>query len=288
MCPYHSNKFQARSIECVFLGYATNAKGYLCYHIPTKKYYTSRHVIFTESIFPFHNHKQLSSTASSSKPHWLQTALYFHLCPLTPILGSGPTLPSTASSLGPIPFSFHITPQEPTPLPPSESSNSISSELQTVSTHNTNPASSSEFSSLPPAAPFPPSHPMQTRSKFRIFKPKHAYKTTLTDYLTTEPPTFKLACQLPQWQDAMHSEFQALQRQETWTLVPPSPSQNIVGYRWVYKLKRNLDGSISHYKARLVAKGYHQQHGMDFDETFSPVVKPTTVRLILSIAAQQN
>ena len=86
----------------------------------------------------------------------------------------------------------------------------------------------------------------------------------------------------------MHSEFQALQRQETWTLVPPSPSQNIVGYRWVYKLKRNLDGSISHYKARLVAKGYHQQHGMDFDETFSPMVKPATVRLILSIAAQQN
>ena len=86
----------------------------------------------------------------------------------------------------------------------------------------------------------------------------------------------------------MHSEFQALQWQETWTLVPPSPSWNIVGCRWVYKLKRNSEGSISSYKARLVAKGYHQQHGMDFDETFSPVVKPATVRLILSIAAQQN
>jgi hypothetical protein len=128
---------------------------------------------------------------------------------------------------------------------------------------------------------------MQTRSKSRIFKPKQAYKTTLIGYLTTEPPTFKLLINYLSGKMLCHSEFQALQRQETWTLVPPSPSQNIVGCRWVYKLKRNSDGSISRYKARLVAKGYHQQHGMDFDETFSPVVKPATVRLILSIAAQQ-
>uniref|UniRef100_A0A2N9IXX5 CCHC-type domain-containing protein n=1 Tax=Fagus sylvatica TaxID=28930 RepID=A0A2N9IXX5_FAGSY len=103
-----------------------------------------------------------------------------------------------------------------------------------------------------------------------------------------EPPTYKIASQLPQWQDAMTSEFQALQRQNTWTLVPSSSTQNLVGCRWVYKLKRNSDGSIARYKARLVAKGYHQQQGMDYDETFSPVVKPATVRLILSIAAQQN
>ncbi len=62
----------------------------------------------------------------------------------------------------------------------------------------------------------------------------------------------------------------------------------MVSCRWVYKLKRNSNGSIARYKARLVAKGYHQQHGMDFDETFSPVVKPATVRLVLSIATQQN
>jgi hypothetical protein len=58
--------------------------------------------------------------------------------------------------------------------------------------------------------------------------------------------------------------------------------------QWVYKLKRNFDGIKAYYKARLVAKGYHQQHGMDFDETFSPVVKLATVRLVLSIVAQQN
>ena len=56
----------------------------------------------------------------------------------------------------------------------------------------------------------------------------------------------------------------------------------------MFKLKRNSDGTISRYKARLVAKGFHQQHGIDFDETFSPVVKPPTVRLILALAVTYN
>ena len=82
----------------------------------------------------------------------------------------------------------------------------------------------------------------------------------------------------------MDAEFQVLQRQQTWSLVPAPPSVNLVGCKWVFKLKLNNDGSISRYKARLVAKGFHQQAGVDFHETFSPIVKPTTVRLILGIA----
>jgi hypothetical protein len=87
---------------------------------------------------------------------------------------------------------------------------------------------------------------------------------------------------------AMASEFGALQRQHTWSLVPPCSDQNLVGCRWVYKIKRNADGSVARYKARLVAKGFHQKAGVDFDETFSPVVKPPTVRIILSLAAQNH
>ena len=84
----------------------------------------------------------------------------------------------------------------------------------------------------------------------------------------------------------MAEKFAALERQGTWSLVPPFPSQNVVGCKWVFKLKLNSDGSINRYKAKLVAKGFHQQYGVDFKETFSLVVKPPIVRIILSLAVQ--
>jgi hypothetical protein len=127
---------------------------------------------------------------------------------------------------------------------------------------------------------------MQTRLKSSISKPKRAYTSTSPNYLDVEPPSFTIASALTPWVAAMEDEYSTLYRQGTWTLVPPAPSQNIVGCKWVYKIKRNADGSISRYKAKLVAKGFHQQAGLDYDETFSPVIKPTTVRIILTLATQ--
>ena len=86
----------------------------------------------------------------------------------------------------------------------------------------------------------------------------------------------------------MDEEFDALTRQGTWVLVPPSPTQNVVGCKWVFKLKHNSDGNTNRYKARLVAKRFHQQYGIDFDETFSLVIKPPTIIIILSLAVQFN
>ena len=86
----------------------------------------------------------------------------------------------------------------------------------------------------------------------------------------------------------MNEEFDAFTRQATWILVPSSPTQNVVGCKWVFKLKHNSDGSINRYKERLEAKGFHQQYGIDFDETFSLVIKPPTIKLILSLAVQFN
>ena len=66
-------------------------------------------------------------------------------------------------------------------------------------------------------------------------------------------------------------------------LVPYSPDMNVVGCKWVYRTKLNVDGSLNKHKARLVAKGFHQVAGVDFAETFSPVVKHATIRIVLAL-----
>lgn len=128
---------------------------------------------------------------------------------------------------------------------------------------------------------------MQTRSKSGIVKKKVFLSAVQasTDLSVTEPSTFASAIRNSKWQQAMQDEFDALQKQRTWHLVPLPPNRNLVGCKWVYRLKRNPDGSVARYKAKLVAKGFSQEAGLDYAETFSPVVKHTTVRLVLPLAA---
>ena len=62
----------------------------------------------------------------------------------------------------------------------------------------------------------------------------------------------------------------------------------VIGVRWVYKTKLNVDGSINKFKTRLVVRGYSQQHGVDFSDTFAPVARYDIIRLLLSLAAQKS
>ena len=86
----------------------------------------------------------------------------------------------------------------------------------------------------------------------------------------------------------MEQEYHALLRNKTWTLVPPPPRVNAVDSKWVFKVKKHFDGSIERYKARLVARGFRQRYGLDYENTFSLVVKPTTIRLLLSLAVTRG
>jgi len=81
----------------------------------------------------------------------------------------------------------------------------------------------------------------------------------------------------------MQSEYDALLNNQTWTVVSLPPNRQSIGCKWVFRIKENPDGTINRYKARLVAKGFHQQQGSNFNETFSPVVKPVTIRLVLTV-----
>ncbi|KAH9658644.1 hypothetical protein KPL70_023573 [Citrus sinensis] len=112
------------------------------------------------------------------------------------------------------------------------------------------------------------------------------YAFATTDEI--EPTTVTQALKDSKWRQAMSDEFNALVKNGTWALVSPSPHHNLVGCKWIFRIKRNFDGSVDRYKARLVAKGFHQRPGVDFHDTFSPVVKPTTVRIVLSIAVSHG
>jgi hypothetical protein len=83
----------------------------------------------------------------------------------------------------------------------------------------------------------------------------------------------------------MDNEFGALLKNQTWHLVPPKSRVNVIDCKWVYKIKRKSDGSIDRYKTWLVAKGFKQRYGIDYDDTFSPVVKAL---IVLSITVSKG
>jgi hypothetical protein len=92
----------------------------------------------------------------------------------------------------------------------------------------------------------------------------------------------------PNWKKAMEEEYAALFKNGIWHLVHCRPGMNLMDCKWVFKIKRKADGSIDGYKGRLVAKGFKQKYGIDYEDTFSPVVKIATVRLVLSLAVARG
>jgi len=105
---------------------------------------------------------------------------------------------------------------------------------------------------------------------------------------THEPQIFKEAQNDPNWQKAMQEELEALDKMHTWDIMDLPPGKMAIECKWVYKIKTRLDGSIEWYKARLVAKGYHQEYGIDYEETFAPITRLTSVRSLLAIAAAKK
>ncbi|CAB4283059.1 unnamed protein product [Prunus armeniaca] len=292
LSPYE-NLFQCPP-DYTFLKMFGNYKGYKCLDMASGRVYISRHVTFDEHTFPYHITPSQQPTIQVPSP--LSTVLepVFSKDLLQPSLPPAPplaTVPSSPSAITPISDS-PAGPMTPPDFPMQPSIHDEHSTAPASPPSQAYPlcdfASPSLTSSTPDTSPLPGKfRSVQELQKLLHGPSAHPLPEGLTaslaNSLFVEPTSYTQAAKHPHWQSAMHEEYDALLRNNTWSLVPAVPSMNIVGCKWVFKVKRKADGSIERHKARLVAKGFNQQEGLDYDETFSPVVKPATVRTILAL-----
>uniref|UniRef100_A0A2N9HRZ2 Integrase catalytic domain-containing protein n=1 Tax=Fagus sylvatica TaxID=28930 RepID=A0A2N9HRZ2_FAGSY len=156
--------------------------------------------------------------------------------------------------------------------------------LQPIPTFDESPLSAPAANPVNTTAPEPRrSHWVSTLpSHLRDF---HCFSTFATLH---EPHTFREASSDPLWQQAMKEELDALLKTGTWDLVDLPAGKSAIGCKWVYKIKTRSDGTVDRYKARLVAKGFTQEYGIDYEETFAPVARLSSVRTLIVVSASRH
>ncbi|KAH9693065.1 retrovirus-related pol polyprotein from transposon RE1 [Citrus sinensis] len=292
--PYNKHKFDFHTSKCILLGISISHKGYVCMH-HSGRVYISASVKFNESSFPFQNDSNFCKyrlTDQNVSPTVLEKFQ---------VVSFSTSVPSESAQQK----SAHSQSQAT-----AGNSEQLSNPVQDEACENLNlnnmsanqspaqlPSNSTEENCNLPAITEPntqasntqkelPLHPMITRSKAGIFKPK-VYQTS-TQPETSLPQDSIVALKDPKWRRAMEDEYNALIKNQTWTLIPHDQNYKLIGNKWVYKVKENPYGTINRYKARLVVKGFLQTPGLDFNETFSPVVKAATIRIILTLAVNND
>ncbi|RVW93460.1 Retrovirus-related Pol polyprotein from transposon TNT 1-94 [Vitis vinifera] len=257
------DKLSAKAMKCLFLGYSRLQKGYRCYSLETHRYFISADVTFFEDS-PFF------STTSESLP--VSEVL------LIPIVSPPDAIPPRPLQVyhrrprvvAPLPFpeapadSLPIPSASPAPTLPSPNDLPIAIRKGTRSTRNPHPI----YNFL---------------SYHRLSSPYSAFVSAISS--VSLPKSTHKALSHPGWRQAMVDEMVALHSNGTWDLVVLPSGKSTVGCRWVYAVKVGPDGQVDRLKARLVAKGYTQVYGSNYGDTFSPVAKIASVRLLLSMAA---
>lgn len=279
-----SDKFDHRGVPCLFLGYPPHQKGYRLLNLLTKQEFSSRDVIFHESIFPYHpNYKSnFMNPVPPSMPIPnvdLSEDIYVHDTSLPNEVLNSPIVPSSGTcdpntdessdkeiSVNDIESPIH-SPVSPVALRRSTRAHAAPNWMQdfVVSKH-TKPISNFAYKS--------------------IDQPFYCFLSAITT--NQDPTSFKEAIAHDHWVTAMNHELDALELNKTWELVTLPPGKHAIGSKWIFKTKYLADGSVDKYKARLVVLGCHQRLGEDYFETFAPVAKLTTVRTLLAVAAMEK
>lgn len=277
--PYAENKFDPKSLLCVFVGYNEKYKGYRCYHPPTGRVYINRHVLFDETRLPY-------------------TDVYKHLLPPTTSRLSCAWRLQFPSSLNPAQSGDDETTQheevgQTITVPVSVPQHTVT---QTVGATGQQTSSSSESNSdseddqhdaaeaIVPAPQPENSHRMTTRGKAGVMKPNPRYAMFTVKGLPQPPRTTSEALNHQGWNGSMGEEIDTCHETGTWSLVPLPSGAKPIGSGWVHKVKLNADDTLLKLRSRLVARGNEQQEGVDFLETYSPVVRTATVRIVLHFA----
>ncbi|RVW89546.1 Retrovirus-related Pol polyprotein from transposon TNT 1-94 [Vitis vinifera] len=130
-------------------------------------------------------------------------------------------------------------------------------------------------------------HPIGNYVTYEGLSPSYrAFATSLDD--TQVPNTIQEAFKISEWKKAVQDEIDALEKNGTWTITDLPVGKRPVGCKWIFTIKYKADGSIKRFKARLVARGFTQSYGIDYQETFAPVAKLNTIRILLSLAVNQD
>ncbi|CAM8961061.1 unnamed protein product [Rhodiola kirilowii] len=311
--PKFRDKLDPRASPCIFLGYPYGKKAYKVYCLTSHKVLVSRDVHFYENIFPFQV-KSPDAESNSSSVVPLVTNWTRNVDNLPPEM-----IPSAATDdvfydsvdntnddqllneVGvPVEGESNSTNIE-------GESNSSTNANNTQDSHNNNIDSyigSQMIDTIPvrrsqrhvkrpgwlkdyqcnallnTSSP----HSMDKQVTYGHCSPAHAHFLGLIS-LHKEPTSYIQASKDELWRTAMQKEITALEHNQTWTLTHLPVDKRAVECKWVFKIKHHSDGTIERYKARLVAKGFTQVEGIDYHETFAPVVKMTTVRCVLAVAA---
>ncbi|CAL8998283.1 unnamed protein product [Prunus brigantina] len=280
---HQRNKLEPRALKCVFIGYAQHQKGYRCYHPPTQKLYITMDVVFREEEMYFSGGVQAQTSPDTADDQFdLEEFVTLEsLCHPTvqdALTDSSDTTPETMHESLDDRSRLVLS---PTTQSPDDPSNEIHLQPYQLPVRKNRGIPKIQYEADPKAkVKYPISNHVSTH---RLSAP-HAMLIKQLDSLST-PSSVEEALIDPNWKQAMNDEMQALQKNSTWELVPLPSGKRTVGCRWIYTIKLKANGSIERYKARLVAKGYTQRYGVDYQETFAPVAKINTVRILISLAA---